>query len=575
MGIGGLNTFMEENYRWLSLPIGSIKRLVIDGSNLSCKLCYRHEWVQGGDYSGIYKEVRTFFDKLQKLSIVVILDGINKEEKTVRERQERRFQQIQQYQSDRSADSAKSSILPLLARLVFADALQDAGVPFYIVDGEADTEIVAVANFYGCPVLTDDSDFYIFNVKGGYIPLQHFLKALRGEVDVRVYNTTTMAKQFNLQDPDLRLLVPAILGNNFMKRLQYQGLDNPKAKTIFQSISRCLSVKQFLDSVPDRADIHENYCKAAKLYNVKLERNPAELSEVTSLDVPKWILERYRKGCFGPQMMRAMTMHKCILPLVVDDMRSKCAQHVGLRIRRCIYGILNSRQPVQESVRDNGTPPHLTDREIHCLELKPPLSLGMICGLTITKKVQILCSVLHCYQLVDFIPPEWQLVIASCIYWYKKAKPTPTHHLLRALIHCLIVCHDGHMESQIQYLAPRSNESFLETLHAYAQWQCTYCDAVALNQLLMEPFEYVSPAHLYSGKVAMHYAVICSRSETCQLTGGQRELYHHLMQPFSEMPDTTAGARKQPQMITQIKTFSDPNPFALLQNESHSKKSKK
>ena len=65
-----------------------------------------------------------------------------------------------------------------------------------------------------------------------------------------------MAKQFNLQDPDLRLLVPAILGNDFMKRLQYQGLDNPKAKTIFQSISRCLSVKQFLDSVPDRADIH-------------------------------------------------------------------------------------------------------------------------------------------------------------------------------------------------------------------------------------------------------------------------------------------------------------------------------
>ena len=178
-----------------------------------------NEWVLGGDYPGIYKTVRTFFDKLQKLSIefVVILDGINKEEKTanVRKKQERRFEQIQQYQSDRSADSAKSKVLPLLARLVFIDALQDVGVPFHIVDGEADTGIVAVANFYGCPVLTDDCGFYIFNVKGGYIPLRHFPKALKDETDVRVYNTTTMAEQFKLQDQDLRLLVPAILGNDF------------------------------------------------------------------------------------------------------------------------------------------------------------------------------------------------------------------------------------------------------------------------------------------------------------------------------------------------------------------------
>jgi len=54
-------------------------------------------------------------------------------------------------------------------------------------------------------------------------------------------------------------------------------------------------VKQYLDSVPDRVDIHENYSKAAKFYNVKLKRNPAELSEITSLDVPKWILEQSRK----------------------------------------------------------------------------------------------------------------------------------------------------------------------------------------------------------------------------------------------------------------------------------------
>ena len=549
MGIGGLNTFIEDNYRWLSVPIGSIKRLVIDGNNLSYILCYRHEWVMGGDYPGIYKTVTEFVDKLKKLGICldVILDGIDREEKctNVRNRREKRLKQILQCQAKRSVDY-KAGVLPLFARLVFLDALQDAHVPFHIADGEADAEIVAIANFYGCPVLADDSDFYIFNVKGGYIPLRYFFKALGGKEVVRVYNITSMAEQFKFQDPDLRLLIPAILGNDYIKRLKYPDLDNPGK--IFQSLSQCLSAKQYLDSVPD-SDIHENYSKAAKFYNVKLERNPAELSEVTSLDVPKWILERYREGCFAPGMVRVIMTHRCILPVVVDDMRSECAHHIGLRIRRFTYGILNCKQPVQETIRDNGTPPHLIDNEVHCLKLKPPVSLEMIFGLEVTERIQILCSVLYCCELIDCIPSEWKLVIASCIYWYKKAKPTPKRHLLRALVQCLIVCRDGHVQhmatSQAESLASKNYPSFLETLHAYAQWQCTYGNAVALNQLLMEPFEYVSPAFLYSGRLAMHYAAICSQSQTCELTQDQNKLYHHLMQPFTEKLVTTAARGMQ------------------------------
>ena len=587
---------MENNYRWLSVPIGSIKRLVIDGSNLCYKLYCRngHKWVKGGDYPGFHSTVTAFFDQLRKHGICldIILDGIDyKEEKTAthRERQEQRFEQIQREQVSR-ADS-EASVLPLFARLVFVDALQDADLPFRIADGEADAEIVAVANFYGCPVLAEDSDFYIFNIKGGYIPLQHFFEVLEGQADVRVYNTTSMAKQFKIQDHDLRLLIPAILGNDFMKGVPYPHLYN--SKTIVQSISQCLSVRQFLDSVPDGVDkekLLENYSQAASLYNdVKLVDNPAEFNEVTSLNVPEWILKRYREGCFAPQMVKAIMTHKCILPVVVDDMRSKCAHYVGLRIRQFTYGILISQQSVTETIRDIGkfgTPPRLTDKVTPCRKLDPvPVSLDMIGHLTITDRIQILCSVLHCCKLVegqttnlvDCIPPEWQLVMASCIYWYKKARPTPTHRLLRALIHCLIVCHDGHKASQVQYLAPGSNQDFLETLHAYAQWQSTYGDAVALNQLLMEPFKYVSPAYLYSGEIAMHYAAICYQSETCILTDqDQSKLYDCLMRPFSEMRSkhvTTARTHQKPRVIAKIgrpETFAHPNRFALLQKESHS-----
>jgi len=467
--------------------------------------------------------------------------------------------------------------------LVFIDALRSGDLPFYIADGEADAEIVALANFYGCPVLADDSDFYIFNIKGGYIPLQQFFETLEDITEVRVYDTISMAQQFNLQDRDLRLLIPAILGNDFMKQVPYPHLQNPEA--IIQTISRCLSVTQFLDHVPDRVDkgsLRDNYSKAAVLYNdVKLIQNTAELSELTNLNIPKWMLERYRKGCFAPQVVTALMTHKRILPVVVDDIKSKCAHYVGLRIRQYMYGILNCQQPVQETARDSRTT-HLTDKERQCLQFDPPLSLDMICGLDITEKSQILCSVLRCHKLVDCIAREWKLVMASCIYWYKKAKPS--YHLLKALVKCLVTCHGGHMAaSQRDYSAPKGSQIFLETLHAYAQWQCIYFDAVALNQLLMEPFKYISPAYLYSGEVAMHYAAICSQpaNETCELTEVQSMLYHHLMEPFSEMEKhvNSAGVHVQskPQVIEQVaqpETFCHPNRFAVLQEESHLKKKK-
>lgn len=464
MGIRGLTTFMRDNYEWLCVPIGSIKRLVIDGSNLCYKLYEEndHEWVMGGDYPGFHRTVTAFLGKLQTLgiqSLHIILDGIDyKEEKTttVRKRQEESYEQIRRHQSRKSA----ASVLPLLARLVFIDALRSGDLPFYIADGEADAEIVALANFYGCPVLADDSDFYIFNIKGGYIPLQQFFETLEDITEVRVYDTISMAQQFNLQDRDLRLLIPAILGNDFMKQVPYPHLQNPEA--IIQTISRCLSVTQFLDHVPDRVDkgsLHENYSKAAVLYNdVKLIQNTAELSELTNLNIPKWMLERYRKGCLAPQVVTALMTHKRILPVVVDDIKSKCAHYVGLRIRQYMYGILNCHQPVQETARDNGTT-HLTDKERQCLQFDPPLSLDMICGLDDTEKSQILCSVLRCHKLVDCIAQEWKLVMASCIYWYKKAKPS--HHLLKALVKCLVTCHGGHMAaSQRDYTVPQKAPKF-------------------------------------------------------------------------------------------------------------------
>lgn len=586
MGIPELTSFVEAKRAWYCAPIDSIKRLVIDGSNLCHKLYYQNglEWTLGGDYPGFYKTVRTFFRKLRQLRIDfdVIFDGIDcKSEKTatVCKRKEETYEQIRRHQRGRTVST--HSVLPLLAKLVFMDALQDEDVPFYIVDGEADAEIVAVANFYQCPVLSDDSDFYIFNIKGGYINLKHFLKTLESGTMVRIYNVTSFAEQFNFQDFALRLLIPAILGNDFLEPVTYQGpgLDNPK--NIIHSITQYPTTMKFLDKLKDRVlrnRIEKNLSKAAALYNVERVQNPEDLNTDTKLPLQGWILDRYRKGCFTPQMVNAIATRKCILPVIVDDIMSESAHCISLRIRQFIYGI-SIQQKVREFMRDK-TDTSLSERVIEPLMLKPQLTLDEIPDLKVTEATQIFCSVLYCYELLDRIqelPEEWRLVAATCIYWYRKAKPTPQPDIVKALVQCLVACHATLCSSKAQQFV-HSDQCFLDVLHAFAQWQCTYNDAVALNQLLQEPFQYTSPANLYSGRVAMHCASLCLQSRPYQLDPDQSKLFDHFMEliKLGSKHGTIAAVHKEAQAIgpgvTQAETFTHPNRF---EQQCHSEKKKK
>lgn len=59
-------------------------------------------------------------------------------------------------------------VLPILTREVFTQVLTQQGVPLVQCPAEADWEMACLARQWGCPVLTYDSDFYIFDLPGGW-----------------------------------------------------------------------------------------------------------------------------------------------------------------------------------------------------------------------------------------------------------------------------------------------------------------------------------------------------------------------------------------------------------------------
>ena len=75
----------------------------------------------------------------------------------------------------------------------------------------------------------------------------------------------------------------------------------------------------------------------------------------------------------------------------------------------------------------------------------------------------------------------------------------------------------------------RRSPKWMSPLHAFAQWQGTYINALALNQLLMLPLESVSPACLYDGKLAMFFAYPDNDDHLAKMLPIDRELYMRLV----------------------------------------------
>ncbi|XP_055545443.1 protein asteroid isoform X2 [Wyeomyia smithii] len=171
MGVRGLTTYIATNAERFLRPFELHDcSLVIDGDNLCIQLFVRSEeqvGAFGGNYDHYFRAVVAFFELLAKCNVqpYVLLDGGYERNKlkTVCSRMLGRIQIVKYVKA-----VSNRTIIPLLIREVFVDALRAMRVPFMRCLFEADNEIAILARKLNCPVLSYDSDFYIHNVK--YIP---------------------------------------------------------------------------------------------------------------------------------------------------------------------------------------------------------------------------------------------------------------------------------------------------------------------------------------------------------------------------------------------------------------------
>ena len=434
----------------------------------------------------------------------------------------------------------RKPILQILSLEVFSSTVTELGLQLCVADGDGDETVAKLANFYSCPVLADDSDYFIFNLKAGYIPLD-MLDFESEPVRVKIYMIEMFAQKFDFAQTSLCFAIPAIFGNDFVKPSsdyirwicrQHVGIisSTRKYKAVCKYLHTFPSLEMYMEHKTPLGDkVRMEECpKTRQLYSIEetfsIEhlRNPAHtvLKHHSGAELPEWLVMAFRSGNIPSYIIEVAVCQNTILPIMIDDVNSATSTGLSDHIRQCLYALL-SCDNVTEYVR---VEQKIVPKNLPCVKeingTRIP-NLFEIQELSKAQKEEVLYAILGCHgeSLNSFDAKryhfeadrysKWKLTAAVTMYWAKNVGISISHELIKALIACFILCNSGYQDNikcdtHHPYL---HSQEWMNVLHAFSQWQYAYHCTLAVNTALMSPVTTpLSPANLYDGKLALYLA---------------------------------------------------------------------
>lgn len=396
MGILGLTTFINNNPQLTDEFRLCDTKVVIDGNSLYHFLYYKNklDLLYGGDYDQYALKIREFFSLLHSCNIkpYVVFDGGNepndKKFQTLLNRIERRLEMAIQL-TIQQRDYCR--VMPIMARDTFNAVLLEIKIPFVVCDFEADKEIAKLANQFNCPVLSDDSDFYIFTLTSGFVRFDSLDFTLQGNrmangglknIPARRYHVDNFVKFFPSLGKGVFPLLAALLGNDYAdktvfksfcfsirsfegSRTQFRDPTDDKRilkivlwlqslKTYKEGIEKIMSQSQNKDAISLAIKITEEaFMLNATDTEFSLSSYFMEKGNTASNPIrgqygsmiPAWYVCQHRQGIIPPTCMDIITLHRQLLIPQIEDPKSLLSSYqCSENIRKHMYGILLSEE---------------------------------------------------------------------------------------------------------------------------------------------------------------------------------------------------------------------------------------
>ncbi len=507
--------------------------------------------MEGGRYWLFREKLIEFFGCLESNHIepIIVMDGpdfrntLSEKEIMRFKKRERKNQVIAEWVvHDKESKNACDSPTPILTFGIFSTVMKELGVEVFAAKGEADQDTVAIANYYNYPVLANDSDYYMYDIMAGYIPLTHLDWRAR-PFKLEIYKLCDFNSQFGLTDPQLSRVIPAVLGNDFIKsdlmdRLTEGGVISTEnyrqVGSLVRFISKVNDVQQLMAHIRQYMVIREEIAdalraqikQAAEMYDGIEPLSKEELQAKSSL-VPDSGNGGKFPNCWLVQdaghrfLMRIAIAGKNLPRCVIDDPHKPTARLASAGIRQSMYTMmlpLMKENRVIERLRNQLREGGKIEEIDHKVIVSPSPTLPSVLdieGMSPDEKLSVFCHVLgiDC-NILDGFDNQWKLVVAAACYWVKECRPNEV--LVKAIVATFVQCsriqpgaaspeiNKRVLENLPQHIS--HTNSWLDALHSFTCFQCIFIDTGILNKLLQGCLDdTLCPAFFFDGKFALTY----------------------------------------------------------------------
>ncbi|XP_072034593.1 single-strand DNA endonuclease ASTE1-like [Amphiura filiformis] len=580
MGVTGLASLVGRSNLLKPCNLRNIDNLVVDGAGLkhyiyaqcidgipgSQRSCvYRC----GGEYHAFETKIHEFFQILRSydVKVYVVFDGADDLDGKKQDEQRRRFSG----RIDKANRIAKNQtgndlhLIPPLAQMVLLQTLRELKVPFAFTNFEADNEIAGLANHFKCPVMANDSDFFIMHLEGGYIPFYTF-DWKYGQA--QIYRIDKFCTKFRVRQDQMSLFA-TLAGNDYvtstsMTKFHQEGVrrtnqgqnrdnlswlsnENRWHRSVDDSLQQ---VYKYVTSETTRSAIEVSLRMYEPSFHSTLDEYFANgISYASGLMTARiarqapWCVDSIRNGRL-PCYFINIGVTYCQQTLVqVENNELPSSNEASKELRQILYGVLLLTDEGQET--ENKIQITELDREGNDIgeNLIAPLRLegmphvafnNMLTSNTEKQeREKMLLSALGVNidrkTLYDMdIPPCLHLPICIVIYWLSHAEPRVTSCVLDAFLlnwiwsfskkylqngkafdedfHDLLQWTEDEVQSLDNYFDDKVGtlepcDVGIDVTHSLAQFQSITLAAMDLNAAFLHPFPEPDIARLYNGMI--------------------------------------------------------------------------
>eukprot|EP00658_Telonema_sp_P-2_P014882 TRINITY_DN15683_c0_g1_i1.p1 TRINITY_DN15683_c0_g1~~TRINITY_DN15683_c0_g1_i1.p1 ORF type:complete len:654 (+),score=88.88 TRINITY_DN15683_c0_g1_i1:236-2197(+) len=531
----------------------------------------------GAAYGDFHRCCTDYFEslKLHGIPMVVVLDGVSGEEKLATQisRERKRVEFVENLLRGPRRIQVSEVLAPIMFQQMLTDALEQAGVDMFVAIGEADKVIWETAVRRGWQVLSNDSDFAIYQ-SAGWIPLDSFRVGIE-HLEYGVVSPKDLADSLLGGDAGMLALFGTLAGNDYTGHLPelarwHAGL-SPNRSEIPVKVAgwlRGLNAQSPNQDLTDKildmvapgnkgGGLREAIRFSVREYTVE---SSGELGDDWKMhdgrDVPEWLKIAHTRGRLGMGSQLAMKSEFWCASLAESCRDESCwRSSTSIRLAACSL-LYPQGGTVVEWCRKDRSPLFCSRRigfhpadDIGLPDLESLAQMGqgdrqgvlldtMLQGGPTRNVVEKMRS--------DGLPEELDLLVLGLVHVARRWEPKQSHKLIQNI--SLMVA-TQFISSQIPgpHEPPTDTSSserpswwrgevHVAAVHRFSELHATLASAHALNAVLMEPFRPVSPWLLLNGLTSweiMAHRQNSDDGEAKELAGSMVNIVKWLMDPGS------------------------------------------